>query len=74
MGQVQLQDDVPVGQRRGDRARGVDFDAVPLPIVEGQREQPRIRARGQAPRTTIESSPPESRTTAGLGAVAIAAI
>ena len=47
---VERQDDVPVGEPRRSRSRGLDLDPVPLAIIDGQRDHVEARPRAQAPR------------------------
>ena len=61
--EIERQDDMTLGQRGGDRSAAVQLDAVALAIVDGQRERRQIRRARQAAQT-IESSPPDKRTTA----------
>ena len=57
----------------GDVGGGLQLDPVALVVIDGEREQPIAGLAGEAA-ATIESRPPESRTTARRSAVMAADI
>ncbi len=47
-GEIERQDDVPVGQPRRDRARRIELDPVPLAVIDGQCDHRKTRLAREA--------------------------